>query len=169
MEQSAIKSIIESKDVNALLSLDEYDFGDFLTELNYTYFSEMPFEKLNHEQKVLFLCMKLEDACQADTITSLAEDGDMLLKLPEIRSAHEEIGAPETAGLIQNFIDLLPDNTFEASVIPDWDWFFENEEREDKISEIDGDITDYPDGVMRNVFRRYCSDKSVAEKILSGL
>lgn len=44
----------------------------------------------------------------------------------------------------------MPAGAFEHRVMPEWKWFFETKERENKISQIDTFIGDYPDGVEFN-------------------
>lgn len=167
MKQEII-DIIKTKDSNSLLSLDEWDLEECLIKLVYDYFSEMPFESLNNEQKVIFLCVILEDTCQADSIFSLAED-EIFLKLPEMHKALIDIGALKTAAYLNEFINLIPNDTFEHSKIPEWNWFFENSEREEKISEIDSKIADYPDGYMRTIYHNYICKDTIAKSLLDNL
>lgn len=161
-----IDNIIETKDVEQLKSLNEVEIMDMLIKLNYDYYHKMSFESLNHEQKVLFLCMCLEDACQADTILSLYED-DMMLKMPEIYEALIEIGAPNIASLVKEFINLLPSNTFEDMILPDRSWFYKDMEIEDKVGNIDSKISNYPDGSLQTIYCKYVTREKVAEKLFS--
>lgn len=160
------KKIIETKNIEQLKSLNEDEIMDVLIKLNYDYYCKIPFEALNHEQKVLFLCMSLEGACQADTILSLHEEG-IMLQMPEIYEALIEIGAPITASLVKEFINLLPPNTFEDMILPDWNWFYKDMEIEDKIRNIDSKISNYPDGSMQTIYYKYVTRENVAEKLFS--
>lgn len=166
MEQM-LRDIIKAKDTKRLLALEARNVVNVCAELVYSYFLE--YERLNHQQKVLYLCVKLEDACQADTILSLSEDEALFLHMPDICKAYEEIGAPKTAVLINQFIELLPAGTFTNSTIPEWKWFFEDQARSQTINEIDGQICNYPDGVMKNIYHSYVSQKGIAEKLLENI
>ena len=160
------ENIIEAKNVEQLKSLNEVEIMDVLIELNYDYYHKIPLENLNHEQKILFLCMSLEDACQADTILSLYEDG-LMLRMPELYDALIEIGAPITASLVRDFIDLLPENTFKDLKLPDWNYFYKDMEIEDKVGNIDSKISNYPDGSMQTIYCKYVTREKVAEKLFS--
>lgn len=162
--EQIIEKIIQTKDAAQLRALDEMDLRRCLWRLD-EYYYDMPFDALNHEQRVLYLCIALEDACQADTILNLEENG-LMLRMPEVYDALMEIGALETASLVQAFINLLPENTFRDSKLPEWDWFFEDEERAEEIDNIDGEIADYPDGNMMYLYHRYVAKENVAEKLL---
>ena len=164
-KKKMIENIIETKNYEQMKSLDASDLMDCLINLNYDYFNKMPFETLNHEQKVVFLCMTLEDVCQADTILSLEEDG-LMLQMPQIHDALLEIGAFNTALFVKEFIDLLPENTFKELKLPEWSWFFEDVERKQKIENIDSEISNYPDGSMKIIYQKYIAKENVAKKIL---
>jgi hypothetical protein len=164
-KKKMIENILETKNYEQMKSLDASDLMDCLINLNYDYFNKMPFETLNHEQKVVFLCMTLEDVCQADTILSLEEDG-LMLQMPQIHDALLEIGAFNTALFVKEFIDLLPENTFKELKLPEWSWFFEDVERKQKIENIDSEISNYPDGSMKIIYQKYIAKENVAKKIL---
>lgn len=157
-------NIVKNKNVSLFKSLNKKEFDQVLIKLQYDYFCYIPFEKLNHEQRVLYLCMSLEDACQADTIFSLYEDG-IMLQMPAIYDALMEIGAPKTAKLVKEFINLLPENTFKDMKLPDQNWFWETFEREEQIGNIDREISNYPDGNMREIYYQYVMKDDIAEKL----
>lgn len=164
-KKKMIENILKTKNYEQMKSLDASDLMDCLINLNYDYFNTMPFETLNHEQKVVFLCMTLEDVCQADTILSLEEDG-LMLQMPQIHDALLEIGAFNTALFVKEFIDLLPENTFKELKLPEWSWFFEEVERKQKIENIDSEISNYPDGSMKIIYQKYIAKENVAKKLL---
>lgn len=166
MKQAA-SDIIKNKDVRSLVALGTRDAANVCVSLVYSHFSK--YDSLNHEQKILLLCVRLEDACQADSILSLSEEEELFLRLPDICKAHEEIGAPKTAALIKQFMDLLPEETFSSSKVPAWEWFFEDEARNQKINDIDGQICNYPDGFMRELYHRYLAKDGVAAKLFENI
>ena len=167
MEKELIQSIITQKDVTAMCGMGEYDMISVLIELTYQHFYNTPIEDLNEEQRAIFLCIALEDHIQADGLLSLTDEEELFFLMPDMRKALLRLGAPQTAEALQEFIDLMPAGTFENRVMPEWKWFFETKERENKISQIDTFIGDYPDGVMRKMYRRYITaDKAIAEQLL---
>lgn len=158
MNNKLYEKIISERDVNTLLELDNDKKENFLIYLMYNRLCNIPFEEMNHSQRTLYLAMKLEDACQADSLTSLAEEKDVFLALSEMKSAFEELGAVKTADLLGELILIVPENT-----VPEWSWFDENA---DLIERLDGDISDYPDGLMKNFYLKYISEKDIAEEVL---
>lgn len=157
------RQIILNKDINQLLALDESDKQDFLLCLMYDFLCNMELNQMNHAQQTLFLAMRLEDTCQADSLPSLSEEEEVFLALPKMQAALEELGAPKTAALIGELIAIVPEGT-----VPEWEWFFSGEQ-EKVIDRLDGEITDYPDGVMAELYIAYISKPEVAAEVLSGL
>ena len=156
-------NIIRDRDIDGLLALDRGGKEDFLFTLIYDHLADMSLSEMNEAQKTLFLASRLEDACQADALPSLSEGEEIFLALPEIKVAYERLGANKTAALLEEFIALLPIGT-----VPEWDWFFEDE-RKDIIKRIDGEICDYPDGLMLEKYIDYISDPENAKQILMNL
>lgn len=154
MEDIAAKKIIETKDVNSFSRLNDEDMESCFIELLYQHFYKMPFQELNYVQRTLFLCMVLEDHCQADGILSVTEEDELFFLLPQTKKALLDIQAPNTAKALQEFMDFLPDGTFEKQIIPEWDWFMDKENRT-VIERIDSEISDYPDGLMRGLYRKF--------------
>ena len=159
MSKEIYSQIISDKDVNRLLALSDDDKESFLIHLMYNCFCNMQLDEMNHAQRTLYLAMKLEDSCQADSLVSLAEEKEVFLALNDMKAALLELGAMKTAGLLAEFILLVPDNT-----VPEWSWF---DERTDVIDKIDSEIGDYPDGAMRKLYVKYISKPDTAEEILS--
>lgn len=157
------RSIILNRDAKGLLALDSSEKEDFILTLIYDHLTNLPIDEMNEAQKTLFLASRLEDTCQADALPSLSEDEEIFLSLQEIKRAYERLGAFKTAGLLDEFISLLPVGT-----VPEWDWFFEPE-REDIIKRIDSGICNYPDGPMRELYIDYISDPEKAKQLLMNL
>jgi hypothetical protein len=161
------KRIIESKDANALCKLSLDDFTELSIALTYDYYYEMPFESLNSHQKTLFLCMAVEDSCQADGILSLLEQENVFFALPEAVDEFLKISSPITAKELDKFLDLMPKGTFEDRVMPEYEWFSENAEREEAAENIESAISDYPDGLTRELLWKYfVSDITRAKSLL---
>ena len=59
-----------------------------------------------------------------------------------------EIGATKSSEIIKKAIELLPENG---------SWFFDSsdEESEKLMSKLDSDFSNYPDGSMKNLYRKY--------------
>lgn len=63
-------------------------------------------------------------------------------------------------------IGLMPEGTFEDGIVPAWEWFFADPEREKQIKAIDSEIAGYPDGVMRELYKTYLRKENVLEKLM---
>ena len=163
-----IEEAIARRDIPALrrLVFEEDGAVDLLIALQYQYFLSMPFEKLNPVQRLFSLCMRLEDSCQADSILSLTEEKEDFLRLPQMYRAYLEMGAPKTAQAIRRMIGLMPERTFEDGIVPEWEWFFADPEREKQIKAIDNEIAGYPDGVMHELYKSYLQRENVLEKLM---
>lgn len=156
-------NIIINNDIEGLLKMSRSNKQDFLLTLMYDYLSNKPLYELNQVQKTLYLAMRLEDTCQADSLPSLSEDEEIFLALPETKLAYERLGAFKTAKYLGEFIVLIPKDT-----VPEWDWFFDDE-RGKIISMIDSKICNYPDGVMSDLYITYISDSEKANQLLINL
>lgn len=153
--------IISEKDVKSLLDLSDNDKENFLIYFMYNRLCNIPLDEMNHAQRTLYLAMKLEDACQADSLLSLSEEEEVFLALNDMKSALDELGAVKTAKALEGFISLVPENK-----VPEWSWFFE-EERGAIIERLDGEISDYPDGLMSELYVKYISNPGAVELLLS--
>ncbi len=166
MDNNVIENIIKSKDATTLCNLNYYDFSDVLIELVYKYYYNMPFDSMNEEIKLLYSCCVLEDCCQADDIRILSDDVNLFFNMHETCTYLRKINAPKTADALQKFIDLMPTGTFENKIVPEWKWFFEDE-RKDLINSINSTISNYPDGLMRDLYHKYVSsDIEIPKKLL---
>jgi hypothetical protein len=139
--------IVENEDIESLFSLkDNSDFSIALFEILQKRNEKEP-NSLNEIELNLFLCMNLENAGQADSILTFLQEW-----FPEqnekVIKALNEIGATKSSEIIKKAVELLPENG---------SWFFEssNEESERIMSELDSEFSNYPDGSMRNLYRKY--------------
>lgn len=148
------------------LVFEEDGAVEFLIALQYRHLILVPFEKLNPTQQLFCLCMRLEDACQADSILSLTDEKADFLRLPRMYEAYLEMGAPKTARALRRMIGLMPEGTFEEGIVPEWKWFFADPKREKQIKEIDSEIAGYPDGVMHELYKSYLQRENVLEKLM---
>lgn len=149
-----------------VLALNADDLREVLNELMYSRFIEKPFDTLNGVQRTLFLCITLEDTCQADGILGLTDNEDVFFALPELCAVLKKLGAPKTARALQKFMKLLPEDTFSKRVMPEWAWFFESTAREKRIKKYDARISGYPDGAMKTIYHRYVAETPSAAKQL---
>ncbi|WP_233885897.1 DMP19 family protein [Tenacibaculum piscium] len=139
--------IVENEDIESLFSLkDNSDFSIALFEILQKKNEKEP-NYLNEIELNLFLCMNLENAGQADSILSFLQEWFPEQNEKVIKSLNE-IGASKSSEIIKKAIELLPENGT---------WFFEssNEESERIMSELDSEFSNYPDGPMRNLYRKY--------------
>ena len=146
-ELIVIDKIVENEDIECLFSLkDNSDFSIALYEILVKRNGKKP-NSLNEIELNLFLCMHLENAGQADSILTFLQEW-----FPEqnekVIKALNEIGATKSSEIIKKAVELLPENG---------SWFFEssNEESERIMSELDSEFSNYPDGSMRNLYRKY--------------
>ena len=101
---------------------------------------------MGHVKRVLFLCMMIEDAGQADMIFNFFDEFPAYID--EVVDALFEIGAPKSAELIRDAVALLPADGVSIT-------YAEYPREWDLISEIDAKFADYPDGRMRDLCRKY--------------
>ena len=99
-----------------------------------------------HTKKVLFLCMMIEDAGQGDTILNFFDEFPDYTN--EVGDALFEIGAPKSAEFIKQAIELLPKDGTEFT-------YATNKKEWDIMMEIGDKFSDYPDGRMRDLYRKY--------------
>ena len=139
--------IVEKEDIESLFSLnDNSDFSIALYEILVNRNEKKP-NSLNETELNLFLCMHLENAGQADSILTFLQEWFPEQKKKVIKSLNE-IGATKSSEIIKKAIELLPENG---------SWFFEssNEESERIMDELDSEFSNYPDGSMKNLYRKY--------------
>ena len=139
--------IVKDQDMDGLFQLtDNADFSIALHEILNNQCNYNPVT-LNHTQRVLFLCMHLENAGQADHILSFLQE-DFPDYTDEAVKALYEIGATKSAEIIKQAVELLPKNGI---------WFFKvaDENSQTLMGKLDWEFSGYPDGSMRDLYRKY--------------
>lgn len=141
------EEIIKNEDIEALFLLeDNEDFSIILWEILTSRYNKNT-TSLNDVEMNLFLCINLENAGQADSILTFLQEW-FPNKHKEIVNALNEIGAVKSSDIIKKAIKLLPKNG---------SWFFDSaDEKSIQIMEqLDKEFSDYPDGLMADLYRRY--------------
>jgi len=149
-EFDLIDSISLNKDVDKLFKLkDNSAFSIALHQILVGLYEENP-KQLNKYQLNLFLCMHLENSGQSCGILSCLQDW-FPEHLNKFVSALHEIDASKSADTIEKAIELLPENG---------SWFFEkaNEKSQLLMRKYDGYFSDYPDGNMPDLYRKYAEN-----------
>ena len=125
---------------------DNEDFSIALYEILNNQCNYNP-DTLNSVQRVLFLCMHLENAGQADHILNFLQE-EFPDYADEVVKALFEIGAKKSAELIKQAIELLPQNGT---------WFFKiaDENSQNLMGKLDREFSNYPDGLMCDLYRKY--------------
>lgn len=142
-----IDKIGESKDGETLFRLaNNSAFAIALHQILNSLYDENP-SKLNKQQMNLFLSMHLENSGQSCGILGCLQEW-FPQYIDKFTNALFEINAPKSAETIQKAINLLPE---------DGSWFFDssNEAEEELMSKYDKEFSDYPDGNMPNLYRKY--------------
>ena len=139
--------IVENEDIESLFSLkDNSDFSIALYEILERRNEKEP-NSLNEIELNLFLCMNLENAGQSDSILTFLQEWFPEHNEQIIKSLNE-IGAIKSSEIIKKAVELLPKNG---------SWFFETstENSEKLMSKLDSDFSSYPDGSIRDLYRKY--------------
>ena len=139
--------IVKDHDMDSLFQLtDNADFSIALHEILNNQCDYNP-DTLNFVQRVLFLCMHIENAGQADHILSFLQE-EFPNYADETVKALYEIGAEKSAEIIKKAIELLPKNGT---------WFFKiaDENSQNLMGKLDREFSNYPDGSMRDLYRKY--------------
>lgn len=146
-EFDLIDSISQNKDVNQLYKLKNNSaFSNCLRDILVSLYDENP-DQLNKHQMNLLLCMHLENSAQSCGVLSCLQEW-FPQHLDKFVNALREIKAPVSANTIEKAIKLLPD---------DGSWFFKSadENKQELMSKLDSQFSDYPDGNMPNLYREY--------------
>ena len=101
---------------------------------------------LNHPQRVLALCMLLEDYGQTDTILNFFDEFPSYWD--EAVKALAEVGAVKSSELIKRAIELLPKDRILSTL----DW---GDLLTDEMSKIDDEFACYPDGLLDPLHKKY--------------
>lgn len=142
--------IVQQEDLESLFLLtDNSDFSIALYEILVNRYDKKP-NSLNSIQLNLFLCMHLENAGQADSILAFLQEW-----FPEQReqviNSLQEIGAIKSAKIIKQAVELLPEDN---------SCFFQSSDKnlEELMDKLDSEFSDYPDGPMQDLYRKYAED-----------
>lgn len=142
--------IVKDRNIDDLFQLtDNDDFTISLYEILSNQCGHKP-DTLNPRQRVLFLCIQLENAGQADSILSFLQE-DFPEYAGEAVKALNEIGATKSAEIIKQAVRLLPENG---------SWFFDNadEDSQNLMIKFDTEFSGYPDGLMCDLYRKYADN-----------
>jgi hypothetical protein len=139
--------IIERRDIEGLFKIPENDF--FSVTLHEILNKKCEFNpiNLNPTERVLFLCINLENAGQSDGILTFLQEWYPQYATEAVYALNE-IGATTSAEIIKQAIELLP---------KDGSQFFsmKDEEKEKLMMKLDRDFSNYPDGFLCDLFRKY--------------
>ncbi|GAA5022057.1 hypothetical protein GCM10011506_01660 [Marivirga lumbricoides] len=139
--------IVLEEDFQGLFMLkNNSDFSIALYEILVRRYERDP-NSLNTVELDLFLCMHLENAGQADSILTFLQEWFPQYKERVIVSLMA-IGAIKSSEIINQAVQLLP---------IDGSWFYDssNEVSEEKMAKLDREFSNYPDGFMRELYRKY--------------
>lgn len=151
-----LDELVQNQNLREIYELKEdSDFSTTLHQVLIKKYNEDP-KSLNEVQLNLFLCMHLENSGQSSSILSCLQEW-----FPEHKekfvNALREVNAPKSADVIERAIELLP---------KDGSWFFDtsNETTEELLAQFEREFSDYPDGSMSDLYRKY-AEKNKADVI----
>lgn len=157
-EFDLIDLIVQNRDVDKLYSLNDHAaFSVGLHQILDSVHDKTP-NQLNQYQLHLFLSMHLENSGQSCGILSCLQKW-FPQHLDKFVNALREIGAPKSADAIEKAIELLP---------KDGSWFYDSadDEAEKLLSKLDSEFSNYPDGSMPELYRKYANcNRSYVEQI----
>lgn len=151
--------IAEAEDIDALFLLeDNAYFTITLHKMLCNRYEKSP-NALNQVELNLFLAIHLENVGQSDSILTVLQEW-FPQHASTVVNALTEIGAIKSAELIRQAVEILPE---------DGSWFFEksSESDENLMSNLDRDFSNYPDGDITILYRRYAEENRT--KILTSL
>lgn len=146
-EFDLIDTIGQTKDIDALYKLENNAaFSIALYQILDSLYDHNP-EQLNRHQLNLFLCMHLENSGQSCGILGCLQEW-FPQHLDKFVPALRDINAQQCADAIEKAIKLLPE---------DGSWFFKSADEQSKqeLEEYDRIFSNYPDGNMPNIYRKY--------------
>jgi len=142
-----LDTLVENDNMREVFSLKEN--SDFSTTLHQILVKkyDKDHKSLNELQLNLFLCMHLENSGQSCSILSCLQEW-FPEHLDKFVNALNEINANKCADIIKKAINILPN---------DGSWFFDSsdEKSEELMSKLDSEFSDYPDGNMNDLYRKY--------------
>ena len=144
-----LDQMVRENNMEAIFSLENH--ADFSFTLHEVLMSRYDADEnsLNEPQLNLFLIMHLENAGQADHILSFLQEWFPNYAQKVVKALHE-IGATNSARIIQKAVDLLPE---------DKSWFYDtaDEAAIQSMDVLDEQFSDYPDGFLRDLYRNYAN------------
>ncbi len=153
--KARMEAIRQRRDWDALFALE--DSGDFmycLPDLLYGLAGpEGSPEPLNHPQRVLFLCMTLENCAQCDSLFNFFDEGLSVYGL-ETAAALEELGAPQSAALLREVLALLPPEGYPVDDYAACRALCGGPFGQ-AVEQADSRLADYPDGLLSGLYFAY--------------
>ncbi|MBQ8569539.1 MAG: hypothetical protein IJ446_10025 [Oscillospiraceae bacterium] len=149
MTEEKLKDIVNNKDHNAASRLDESDFMEVFYELIYGNYSEMDINEMNDIQRKIYLCPRLEDSVQADSLYSFIEDG-LGYYLKETAETFRMLGAVKTSDILDKVAEAVPENVLNGDEPDEKLW--------DKLMKYDSIIGDYPDGPLTKIYFKFAQE-----------
>ena len=145
-----LDELVDSENLKAVYELKEN--SDFSTTLHQILVKKYDKNKksLNEYELNLFLCMHLENSGQSSSILSCLQEW-FPEHLDRFVKALKAINAVNSSNIIDKAINLLP---------KDGSWFFDssNKTTEELMDKYDSEFSDYPDGSMNDLYRKYAED-----------
>ena len=139
--------IVEEENIDELFNfIDNSDFSIALHEILTNKYARDS-KSLNEIQLNLLLCNQLENAGQAESILTFLQEWYPQYSTKVINSLNE-IGAKKSSEIIKQAVEILP---------KDGSWFFEtaDEKKQELMAKLDRDFSNYPDGKMTDLYRKY--------------
>lgn len=148
-----LDKLVENGNIKEVYALKEN--SDFSTTLHQILVKkyDKDHKSLNEPQLNLFLCMHLENSGQSSSILSCLQEW-FPEHLEKFVNALKKIYAFKCADIIENAINILPE---------DGSWFFGSSDQysEELMSKFDSEFSDYPDGNMNDLYRKYAEEHKV--------
>jgi hypothetical protein len=141
------EKIVKDEDIDSLFLISGSDFFSIVLHSILCNRCNNKPEILNPTQRVLFLCMHLENAGQADSILAFLQEWYPEFT-DEVVYALNEISATKSAEIIKQAVELLPKNG---------SWFFNtaDESAINLMVRLDREFSSYPDGFLCDLYRKY--------------
>lgn len=147
-------AIIQDRDWEELFQLeDSGDFAMCLGSLIWTLAGPDNTPPEGHTQRVLFLCIQVEDCTQCDSLFNFFDEGFSAYG-PETAAALEEIGASQSAALLREVLALLPPEGFPAHDRAACRALYDGPFGK-AVEKADSCFADYPDGNLGNLYFAY--------------
>ena len=147
-------AIIQDRDWEELFQLeDSGDFAMCLGSLIWTLAGPDNTPPEGHTQRVLFLCIQVEDCTQCDSLWNFFDDG-FAPYAQETVEALRELGAPKSAAALEQVLAALPEDGYPVENTPACQALSEGEFGK-RLEEADHILCNYPDGPMHGLYFTY--------------